>query len=222
MWCIPKLTPEFKERMEDILTLYAKPYDPKEPVVCLDEKSKQLLADSRPSLPTAPGRAAIQDYEYVRKGTANIFVAVEPLAGRRITEVTKQRKKLDYARYIEGLIAAYREAKTIHLVQDNLNIHLLGSLIEAFGLRKARRLWQRITPHYTPKHASWLNMAEIEINAIGAQCLDRRIDAIETLRKEVQACTHRRNAKNCTIEWRYTKEKAKKDFPALYLNELSG
>jgi len=222
MWCIPKLTPEFKERMEDILTLYAKPYDPKEPVVCLDEKSKQLLADSRPSLPTAPGRAAIQDYEYVRKGTANIFVAVEPLAGRRITEVTKQRKKLDYARYIEGLIAAYREAKTIHLVQDNLNIHFLGSLIEAFGLRKARRLWQRITPHYTPKHASWLNMAEIEINAIGAQCLDRRIDAIETLRKEVQACTHRRNAKNCTIEWRYTKEKAKKDFPALYLNELSG
>lgn len=216
MWCIPKLTPEFKERMEDILTLYAKPYNPKEPVVCQDEKSKQLLADSRPSLPTVPGKSAIQDYEYVRKGTANIFVAVEPSAGKRLTEVTAHRKKTDYALFVERLIAAYPEADTIHLVQDNLNIHFIASLIEAFGLRKARRLWKRLTPHYTPKHASWLNMAEIEINAIGAQCLDRRIDSIGKLRTEVQACTNRRNEKCAKITWKFTPEKAREKFPTLY------
>jgi hypothetical protein len=216
MWCIPKLTPEFKERMEDILTLYAKPYDPKEPVVCQDEKSKQLLADSRPSLPTVPGKSAVQDYEYVRKGTANIFVAVEPLAGKRVTKVTKCRKKPDYALFIEELIATYAKAKTIHLVQDNLNIHFIGSLIEAFGVRKAKRLWKRLTLHYTPKHASWLNMAEIEINAIGAQCLDRRIDSMEKLRTEVRACTTRRNEKCSKITWKFTPEKAREKFPTLY------
>jgi hypothetical protein len=216
MWCIPKLTPEFKERMEDILTLYAKPYDPREPVVCQDEQSKQLLADSRPSLPTVPGTSAIQDYEYVRKGTANIFVAVEPLAGKRMTEVTKCRKKPDYALFVERLIAAYPDTNTIHLVQDNLNIHFITSLIEAFGLRKALRLWKRLTPHYTPKHASWLNMAEIEINAIGAQCLDRRIDSIEKLRTEVRACTARRNEKCSRITWKFTPEKAREKFPTLY------
>lgn len=216
MWCIPKLTPEFKERMEDILTLYAKPYNTKEPVVCLDEKSKQLLEDSRPSLPTAPGKSAIQDYEYVRKGTANIFVAVEPLAGRRVTAVTERRKKTDYALFIEQLIGAYATAKTIHLVQDNLNIHFIASLIEAFGLWKALHLWKRLTLHYTPKHASWLNMAEIEINAIGAQCLNRRIGSIGELRKEVMACTSRRNEKRCTITWKFTPEKAREKFPTLY------
>jgi len=216
MWCIPKLTPEFKERMEDILTLYAKPYDPREPVVCLDEKSKQLLADSRPSFPTVPGKAAIQDYEYVRKGTANIFVAVEPLAGQRMTEITEHRKKPDYALFIERLITAYANAATIHLVQDNLNIHFIASLIEAFGLRKALRLWKRLTPHYTPKHASWLNMAEIEINAIGAQCLDRRIGSIRKLRTEVQACTKRRNERRSTITWTFTPQKAREKFPTLY------
>lgn len=216
MWCIPKLTPEFKERMEDILTLYTKPYDPQEPVVCQDEKSKQLLGDSRPSLPTVPGKSAIQDYEYVRNGTANIFVAVEPLPGKRLTEVTAHRKKTDYALFVERLIAAYPEADTIHLVQDNLNIHFIASLIEAFGVRKARRLWKRLTLHYTPKHASWLNMAEIEINAIGAQCLDRRIDSIGKLRTEVWACTARRNEKCAKITWKFTPEKAREKFPTLY------
>ncbi len=202
--------------MEDILTLYAKPYDPKEPVVCLDEKSKQLLADSRPSLPTVPGKSAIQDYEYVRKGTANIFVAVEPLPGKRLTEVTVHRKKTDYALFVERLIAAYPEADTIHLVRDNLNIHFIASLIEAFGLRKALRLWKRLTPHYTPKHASWLNMAEIEINAIGTQCLDRRIGSFEELTKELKACTNRRNERCSTITWTFTPQKAREKFPTLY------
>ena len=222
MWCIPKLTPEFKERMEDLLDLYAMAYDPEEPVICLDEKSKQLLADSRPSLPTARGRRAIQDYEYVRKGTANIFVAVQPLAGKRITQVTKRRTKVDYALFVEQILLSYPKARTIHMVQDNLNTHFLASLIVAFGTRKAKRLWKRMAVHYTPKHASWLNMAEIEINALSTQCLDRRIASIEDLHYEVQACTKRRNDDRNRITWTYTREKAKKTFPQLYLNELNG
>ena len=208
--------------MENLLDLYAEVYNHEEPVLCLDEKSKQLLADSRPSLPTAPGRVAIQDYEYVRKGTANIFVAVQPLAGKRITQVTKRRTKIDYALFVEQVILSYPEARTIHLVQDNLNTHFLISLITAFGIRKAKRLWNRMTVHYTPKHASWLNMAEIEINALSTQCLDRRIASFDDLRREITACTNRRNAARSTITWKYTREKAKKTFPELYLNELTG
>lgn len=222
MWCVPKLTPEFKERMEDILDVYAKPYTPNEPVVCLDEKSKQLLADSRPSRPTAKGKIAIQDYEYVRKGMGNIFVAVEPLAGRRITQVTRRRTKRDYAGFIEHLIQSHPQARAIHLVQDNLNTHFLSSLTETFGIRKAKKLWKKIIPHYTPKHASWLNMAEIEINALSTQCLDRRIACFDELNREVVVCTERRNRDQTTINWTFSREKAKKKFPKLYLNELSG
>lgn len=202
--------------MEDVLTVYAKPYDPKEPVVCLDEKSKQLLSDSRPSLPLAPGKTAVQDYEYVRKGTRNIFVAVEPKGGRHMTQVTLRRKKPDYALFFEQLVAAYANAKTIHLVQDNLNIHFVSSLIEAFGVRKARRLWDCITPHYTPKHASWLNMAEIAIGILDRQCLNRRIPSGEKMEREVRAWTKKRNKHRCCITWKYTKEKARKTFPSLY------
>lgn len=222
MWCVPKLTPEFKVRMEDILDIYAKPYDKKEPVICLDEKSKQLLADSRPSRPTAPGKIAIQDYEYVRKGTGNIFVAVQPLAGKRITQVTRRRTKKDYAVFIEQLIGSYPKAKAIHLVQDNLNTHFLPSLVEAFGIQKAQKLWKKIIPHYTPKHASWLNMAEIEINAISTQCLDRRLSSIDELHGEVEACVARRNRDRTMIHWTFSREKAEKKFPKLYLNELNG
>lgn len=222
MWCVPKLTPEFKERMEDILDVYARPYSPKEPVVCLDEKSKQLLADSRPSRPTAPGKVAIQDYEYVRKGTGNIFVAVEPLAGTRITQVTRRRTKSDYAVFIERVIQNYPKARIIHLVQDNLNTHFLPSLIEAFGVQKAQKLWKKIVPHYTPKHASWLNMAEIEINALSTQCLDRRLASLEKLHGEVAACTARRNRDRTKIHWTFSREKAKKKFPTLYSNEING
>lgn len=208
--------------MEDILDVYAKPYTREEPVVCLDEKSKQLLADSRPSLPTAPGKVAIQDYEYVRKGTGNIFVGVEPLAGKRITQVTRRRTKWDYAMFIERLIQNYPKARIIHLVQDNLNTHFLPSLIEAFGVRKAQKLWKKIVPHYTPKHASWLNMAEIEINALSTQCLDRRLASLDELHGEVEACTARRNRDRIMIRWTFSREKAKKKFPKLYLNELNG
>lgn len=222
MWCVPKLTPEFKERMEDILDIYAKPYSAKEPVVCLDEKSKQLLADRRPSQPTAPGKIAIQDYEYVRKGTGNIFVAVQPLAGKRITQVTRRRTKKDYAIFIERLIGNYPKAKALHLVQDNLNTHFFPSLVEAFGVRKAQKLWKKIIPHYTPKHASWLNMAEIEINALSTQCLDRRLASLDELQREVEACVARRNRDGTMMNWTFSREKAEKKFPKLYINELNG
>lgn len=221
MWCLPKRTPEFKERLEDILDVYAKPYHSKEPVVCLDEKSKQLLADSRPSRPTAKGKIAIQDYEYVRKGTGNIFVAVQPLAGKRITQVARRRTKQDYAVFIERLIAHHPKAKVIHLVQDNLNTHFFPSLAHAFGVQKAQKLWKKIIPHYTPKHASWLNMAEIEINAISTQCLDRRLASFDELHREVEACVARRNRDRIMINWTFSRAKAKEKFPKLYLNELN-
>lgn len=158
----------------------------------------------------------------MRKGTGNIFVSVEPLAGRRITQVTKRRTKLDYAAFIERLIQNYPQARVIHLVQDNLNTHFMASLIEAFGARKAKRLWKKIVTHYTPKHASWLNMAEIEINAISTQCLDRRIASFDEFHSEVAACTARRNRDRAMINWTFSREKAKKKFPTLYLNELNG
>lgn len=217
MWCIPKLTPEFKERMEDVLDLSAEPYDPKRPVVCLDEKSKQLLADSRPPLPAAPGKVTVQDYEYVRKGTRNIFVGVEPKGGRHITDVTAQRKKEHYALFIERIITQeYPNVDCLRIVQDNLNIHSEMSLIHAFGLRKAKKLMKRVEFHFTPKHASWLNMAEIEIGILDRQCLHRRLPTAEKMTKEVRAWTQRRNKHKCTIKWRYTKEKARKTFPSLY------
>jgi hypothetical protein len=222
MWCIPKLTPEFKERMEDLLKLYVKPYNREEPVICLDEKSKQLLADSRASKPVAPGRTAIRDYEYVRKGTRNIFVAVEPKGGRRMAEVTRCRKKPDYAMFIERLAGRYANARTIHLVQDNLNTHFIGSLIEKFGVRKAKRLWNRFTCHYTPKHASWLNMAEIEIGVLSRQCIKGRISSAEILERKIAAWQRRRNIKRCKIRWTFTKEKAKEVFPGLYPTKLKG
>ena len=216
MWCIPKLTPEFRERMEDVISLCLEPYDRKKPVVCLDEKSKQLLGDSRSSLPAAPGKTAIQDYEYIRKGTRNIFVAVEPKGGRRHTQVTARRRKEDYARFLEMLIGRYPAVECLRIVQDNLNVHSEKSLVHAFGKRKAQRLLKRVEFHPTPKHASWLNMAEIEIGILDRQCLNRRIPSAEAMQREVRAWTALRNEHRCTIDWKFTKEKAAKTFPALY------
>jgi len=216
MWCIPKLTPEFRERMEDVISLCLEPYDPKRPVICLDEKSKQLLADSRRSLPLLPGKTAVQDYEYVRKGTRNIFVAVEPKGGRHHTQVTSRRKKEDYARFMEMLIGQYPAAERLRIVQDNLNIHSEKSLVHTFGKRKAKTLMKRVEFHPTPKHASWLNMAEIEIGILDRQCLNRRIPSADMMEQEVRSWTEQRNEQHSTINWKYTKEKAAKSFPALY------
>jgi hypothetical protein len=216
MWCIPKLTAEFKERMEDIIELYGKPFDEKEPVICLDEKSKQLLEDSRRGFPVASGKIAIRDYEYVRKGTANIFVGVEPKGGKHYTEVTKRRTKEDYAIFIQHLIEQYPGAHCIHIVQDNLNTHSEKSLIVTFGKRKTKKIMKRMKFHFTPKHASWLNMAEIEIGVLGRQCLKRRIATIEMLKREVQSWKQHQNEAKRTINWKFNKEKAQRVFPSLY------
>lgn len=216
MWCIPKLTPEFKERMENLLDLYTKPFNPDEPVVCLDEKSKQLLVDSRTGFAPAPGKIAIRDYEYVRKGTANIFVAVEPKGGTHYAEVTKRRTKGDYAEFLNNLVKRYPHASRIHIVQDNLNTHHENSLIVTFGKRKTKKIMNRIQFHFTPKHASWLNMAEIEIGVMGKQCLKRRIASIQILQKEVCAWELHQNKTKRMINWKFTRKKARKVFPELY------
>jgi len=222
MWCIPKLTDEFKKRMEDVIDLYGKPVDEKEPVVCFDEKSKQLLEDSRIGKGVMPGKIAVRDYEYVRKGTANIFVAIEPKSGKRLTEVTKRRTKKDYAKFLKKLIAKYPHAEVIHLVQDNLNTHSEKSLVFAFGEEKAKQMMRQMKFHFTPKHASWLNMAEIEIGILSRQCLKRRIPERSELQSEVLAWEKRSNKAKRTITWKFTTEKAQKIFPGLYKTEFKG
>ena len=168
MWCIGRITAEYRERMYDLLGLYAKPYDPREPVVCLDEKSKQLLEQTRQPLPATPGQVAKEDYEYKRAGTRNLFVAVEPKAGHREVEVTRQRTKPDFVAFVQYLAQeVYTQARKIHLVLDNLNTHFRASFEEVMGLEAAGVLLSRLEFHYTPKHASWLNMAEIEIGIWG-------------------------------------------------------
>ncbi len=216
MWCIPKLTAEFKERMENLIELYMKPLDPKEPVVCLDEKSKQLLEDSRYGMSMKPGKTRVRDYEYVRKGTANIFVGVEPKGGKHFVEVTKRRTKQDYATFIQTLVKHYPEADYIHIVQDNLNTHSEASLMVTFGKRKTKKIMKRIKFHFTPRHASWLNMAEIEIGVLARQCLKRRIPNMEMLTQEVSAWEKQQNEDKRLINWKFDKEKAQKVFPSLY------
>jgi hypothetical protein len=162
-WCVPKLTDEFRERMEDVLTLYEQPHDPAEPVVCLDEQPYQLLDDVRSPTAATPGQVAKEDHEYRRCGTSNVFVAVEPTAGRRHVWVRHRRTKRDFARVASALVRRCPRAKQIHLVVDNLNTHTPQALIEALGPARAARVLKRLVWHYTPKHASWLNMAEIEI-----------------------------------------------------------
>ena len=160
MWCIGKLTPQYRQRMYNVLDLYHRPYNPDEPVVCVDEKSKQLLADTRVAIARKPGAPLKQDYEYERRGTRNLFVAVEPLAGWRQVQVTTHRKKPDFVRFIQQLLQGrYRQAKKVHIVLDNLNTHFAKCFVEILGEKRANRLLSRIEFHYTPAHASWLNMA---------------------------------------------------------------
>lgn len=213
MWCIPKVTAEFIKRMEHLLALYKKPYNPKQPIVCIDEKSKQLLADTRLSLPAKPGKIKRSDYEYKRKGTRNIFVAVEPKAGYRETEVTKRRTKQDFACFIRQLLTGhYRFVDKLHLVADNLNTHFEGSFIETFGQAAAVKLLKRIKFHYTPKHASWLNMAEIEINVLSKQALKQRIPSEQAMKVIVRAWQTDRNRRREKISWKFTTADARKVF----------
>lgn len=213
MWCIPELTKEYIERMMDILEVYERPYNPLEPVICLDEKSIQLLAHTRGPLPVKPGTPERYDSEYKRKGTANVFVMVEPKAGERHTIVRKKRRYNDYSICLYFLTKFYNNVEKIIVVQDNLNTHTERSLIKAFGEKKAKIIMEKIEFHYTPKHGSWLNMAEIEISVMDTECLNRRrIPDRLTLRKETTAWEKRRNNKKMRIEWRFTRKKAREKF----------
>jgi hypothetical protein len=207
----------FVAAMEDVLDLYAEPYDSDRPVVCLDEKPVTLHADVSPPLPVRPGAPARSDYEYVRCGTANLFVCVEPLRGYRHIIPTDRRTKQDYARVIEWLVdEAYPEADVIRLVQDNLNTHLPGSLYDAFEPAEARRLLRKLEFHYTPVHGSWLNMAEIEIAIIGKECLRRRAGDRVTLERQVTALEAERNEQHRTITWSFTAYDARTKLRHLY------
>ena len=208
MWCIGQITSEYRQRMYALCDLYARPYDPQEPVVCLDEKSKQLLACSRPEIQAKPGHSAKQDYEYRRKGTRNIFVAVEPKGGHREAAVTARRTKVDFVRFVEGLLSTvYAGARTLHLVLDNLNTHFRTSFEEVLG-PAAVPLLERLEFHYTPKHASWLNMAEVEIGIMERQCTGRRLNSEGLLASEVAVWQQRRNENKWGIEWTFTRQDA--------------
>lgn len=218
MWCIQEITEEYRTRMYFLLELYKLPFDPGIPLVCMDEKSKQLLADNRQPIRAKPGKLEKYDYEYKRKGTCNIFVAVEPKGGKRVIKVTDTRTKKDFAIFVEDLVMRhFAKADCIQLVLDNLNTHFEGSLIETFGKRKADRLLKRIKFIYTPKHASWLNMAEIEINTMDRQCTGGRIESKEKLESEVTLWSKQRNRNKCKIEWKFTKQDADKKLSKHYV-----
>ena len=203
--------------MEDVLEVYKRPQDPQRPVVCLDETSKQLVGETRTPVPAAPGQPRRVDYEYERKGTANLFMTFEPLAGKRWVKVTQRRTAKDFADVIRTLVdERYRQAEKIVLVMDNLNTHKLASLYEAFAPTEARRLLERLEIHYTPKHGSWLDMAETELSVLARQCLNRRIANIQTLTREVQAWEKQRNKARCRIDWRFTTNNARIKLKRLY------
>lgn len=221
MWCIGVLTEEYRNRMYALLELYARPLSAAEPVICIDEKSLQLIGHSREPLPMTERAPAKQDYEYTRNGTTNLFVAVEPKAGQRIISVTAHRGKVDFVAFIEELLTgAYAKARRVHLVLDNLNTHFRKCFDDVLGTRAAAKLLRRVEFHYTPKHASWLNMAEIEIGILNRQCLDRRIDSRQLLRTEVNAWQQARNALQRTIEWNFTRQDADHKLSRHYVPKL--
>jgi hypothetical protein len=203
--------------MEDVLGVYTRPYDPKRPQVCMDETSKQMLSDLQEPLPNKPGQPERYDYEYKREGVANLFMFAEPLAGRRKVKVTERRTKQDWAHAMRELADVdYPEADVIVVVMDNLNTHSPASFYEAFEPEEARRLVDRFEFHNTPKHGSWLNMAEIELSALGRQCLDRRIADQVTLESEVKAWEEERNASVVKVHWRFTTADARIKLAHLY------
>ncbi len=203
--------------MEDVLDVYTRPYDPSRPVICLDETSKQLLRETRLGLPPAPGRPARIDYEYEREGVVNLFLCCEPLAGQRWVDVTAQRTRRDWAQQIQQLVdVRYPDAERIVLVMDNLNVHTPGALYDVFAPAEAKRLADKLEIHHTPKHGSWLNIAEIELSVLSRQCLDRRVPDAATLQREVQAWQDRRNGAVRTVDWRFTTADARIKLKRLY------
>jgi len=222
MWCIPKVDKEFVARMEDVLELYAETPDERHPVVCFDETPRQLIGESRVPVPPKPGRLARFDYEYVRNGTANVFMFVDAHRGWRHAKVTDRRTCQDFAECMRDLVDVhYPKAERIRVVMDNLSTHTQSALYESFEPAEARRILRRLEIHYTPKHASWLNMVEIEIGVMVSQCLDRRIPTKELLVKEVRAWEQRRNREKARIRWLFTLEKARKKLGRAYPNLAS-
>jgi hypothetical protein len=213
----PDADGEFVARMEDLLDLYAEPFSPARPVVCMDEASKQLVGEMRPSLPAGRGHAKRVDYEYRRNGTVNLFVFVQPRGGWRMVRVTDHRARTDWALVVRELLdVQFPDAEIVRLVMDNLNTHSLGSLYEAFEPAEARRLAKRLEIHYTPKHASWLNIAENEIGVLSSQCLDRRIEDCEEFHREVTAWERERNEKRVEVDWKFTVEMARAKLRRVY------
>ena len=212
----PEQNGSFVANMEMVLDVYKRPPDPRYPVVCMDESPKQLIAETKVPIPTSPGRAAKHDYEYRRCGVYNIFLACEPLSGKRMVKITERKTKQDWACFLEQIADQYEGTEKITLVMDNLNTHAPGSLYETFQPDKAKAIWDRFEFVYTPKHGSWLNMAEIELNVLTGQCLKRRIDDIAVVRREVLAWQEFRNNKNAKVNWQFTTEDARVKLTRLY------
>jgi len=198
------------------LDVYKRPFDPLHPVICMDESPKQLIAETRIPIPASPGQLTKHDYEYRRCGMCNVFIACEPLAGKRMVKITERKTKRDWAFFLEDIANQNDEVDQITLVMDNLNTHVPGSLYETFQPDKAKAILDRFEFVYTPKHGSWLNMAEIELNVLTGQCLNRRIDGIEVVRKEVTAWAKFRNNKNAKVNWQFTTEDARIKLSRLY------
>jgi DDE superfamily endonuclease len=218
MWCIPpNANAEFVWKMEDVLEVYKRPYDRLRPVICMDETSKQLIGETRHPVDAAPGHPRRVDYEYERKGVADLFMFFEPLRGWRKVWIAPQRRKVEWAVFVKRLLTEhYAEAERVVLVCDNLNTHTGGAFYEAFPPAEAKQLLNRLEFHYTPKHGSWLNMAETELSVVSGQCLDRRIDQVDDLRKEVEAWESDRNVREAKVRWRFTTEDARIKLEKLY------
>jgi len=212
----PGCNSDFVAAMEQVLDVYKRPYDPCRPVVCMDESPRQLIKETRIPIPAAPGRQERYDYEYERNGVCNIFMASEPLGGKRIVEVTEQKTKTDWAVFIMQISTQYQEAERITLVMDNLSTHKPGALYEVFPAAEAKALWDRFEFVYTPKHGSWLNMAEIELSVLSRQCLNRRLESKEVLQEEVEKWQMDRNNKNSKINWQFKTSDARIKLRRLY------
>ena len=214
---MPEASGDFVAKMEDVLEVYHRPYSPERPVICLDETNRQLIAETRVSIPAEPGKSKKVDYEYRRNGVGNLFMIFEPLQATRYVKTTERRTGIDFAHCIRDIVDLhYPAAEKIVMVMDNLNTHKIGSLYEAFAPDEARRLAEKLEIHYTPKHGSWLNMAEIEIGVLSQQCLSKRIPTLKQMEKEATAWAETRNLAKRTVNWQFTTEDARIKLKRLY------
>jgi transposase len=212
----PEANAAFVAAMENVLDVYKRAYDPSNPVICMDETPRQLIGQVHAPIAARPGQAMREDYEYQRLGVCNVFMACEPLAGRRMTKVTEQKTKVDWAHFVDDIAKRYSQVGRITLVMDNLNTHTPAALYEAFEPERAKALWDRFEFVYTPKHGSWLNMAEIELNVMINQCLNRRIASLQTLRQEVAAWQMESDKLQARINWQFTTDSARIKLKRLY------